>query len=188
MTEWRAIPGYEGRYEVSDAGRVRSLDRVVQFVRHGRTICQRRKGVLLKPIIDPCSGYVRVTLYKGSKETMKPACVHVLVALAFIGPAPEGREVCHNDGKRDNPALSNLRYDTPRGNSADMALHGTRLFGEKQPKAKLTEAAVLEIIATPRGDTKRLAEKFGVNRVTIKRIRRGRGWNHVSGIRPSEAA
>ncbi|WP_280389267.1 NUMOD4 domain-containing protein [Nocardia wallacei] len=111
---WRPIPGHPG-YEVSDRGRVRSLDRVVKT---SKGMSQRR-GKVLSTWVNPQTGYLQVGL-SGTNHA-----VHVLVAAAFIGPRPEGNHVCHNDGVRINCHVSNLRYDTPSGNRLDKRIHGT---------------------------------------------------------------
>lgn len=113
--EWRPIPGDAG-YEVSNYGRIRSVDRVVQTQRG----FESRRGRLLKPWVNVQTGYLQVTLGRGRR-----AAVHVVVAAAFIGPRPEGLAVCHNDGVRTNCALDNLRYDTHSNNVRDKRTHGT---------------------------------------------------------------
>lgn len=112
---WRAIPGYEGAYEVSDQGRVRSVPR-----RDGRG--WRIKGRVLAERPLP-NGYLRVSLWKQGKGS--DPYIHRLVLLAFVGPAPQGTEACHGDGVRTNNRLENLRWDTPSGNAADKKRHGT---------------------------------------------------------------
>lgn len=112
---WRAIPGYEGSYEVSTFGRVRSLDRVDH---RG----YRRTG---RPIFPSCSrGYFRLGL-SDAKGKRKSYGVHVLVLLAFVGPRPNGYEGCHFDGDPSNNRLSNLRWDSRSENQKDRARHGT---------------------------------------------------------------
>lgn len=114
---WLAIPGYEGRYEVSDLGRVRSVDRL-HTCKSGEV--RRYKGKLLKLTPAKDSGYVRVALGNGSD---KPT-VHTLVLRAFVGPPPEGMEGCHeNDIKHDN-RLVNLRWDTRLANILDKIRNG----------------------------------------------------------------
>lgn len=104
---WLPIPGWEGYYEVSTDGRVRSLRAA------GRELTRSLSS----------SGYLTVTLSRdGSSGTRT---VHSLVAEAFIGPRPEGQHVCHNDGTRTNNAASNLRYDSPSANLLDAVAHGT---------------------------------------------------------------
>nr|WP_232111245.1 HNH endonuclease signature motif containing protein [Nocardia wallacei] len=56
---------------------------------------------------------------------------HSLVAEAFIGPRPEGLQVCHNDGDPTNNMLANLRYDTPSENQTDIVRHGKHFHANK---------------------------------------------------------
>lgn len=112
--EWRPVVGFEGLYEVSSEGRVRSLDRNVRG-RHGM---RRISGVLLRPGIAS-NDYPTVAIGRGNTRT-----VHSLVAAAFIGPCPIGQEVRHRDGNRRNPRADNLRYGTRGQNIADAILSG----------------------------------------------------------------
>lgn len=113
--EWRPIVGYEGAYEVSNLGRMRSLPREVAAGQRGGT--RIVPGRMLKTPLGR-NGYRQVTL---RKQTFM---VHTLVALTFIGPRPNGYEICHNDGNGDNNAASNLRYDTVSANRLDTVTHG----------------------------------------------------------------
>lgn len=116
--EWRPVVGYEGAYEISDRGRVRSMDRVRTDTWGRRT---RYLGQLLKPRRSGPQGkyYLTVALTNGAHGK-----IHVLVAAAFIGPRPDGAQVCHNDGDRFNNQASNLRYATPSENNHDIVRHG----------------------------------------------------------------
>ena len=116
--EWKAIAGYEGSYEVSNRGQVRSLDRV-----NGRGF--NIFGRVLKPNPNR-EGYLGVSLYSGGKATRRRRLIHQLVAEAFIGPRPEGFDVCHNDGDKTNNRADNLRYDTRSANILDSVRHGTQ--------------------------------------------------------------
>lgn len=119
---WAAVPGYEGYYEVSDQGRVRGLRRVDSL---GRP----RRALIFSPVRHPVGGHMRVTLRRdGARRTFS---VHRLVMAAFVGPAPEGREVCHNDGDPGHNALDNLRYDTRSENQLDRVRHGTHNHSTK---------------------------------------------------------
>lgn len=123
MEKWKNITGYEGLYQVSDQGRVRSLDRV-----NGRGF--NVFGVILKQNPDR-KGYLGVSLYSGSKASRRRRPVHQLVAEEFIGPRPEGLDVCHNDGDKANNSASNLRYDTRRENILDAVKHGTHVMARQ---------------------------------------------------------
>lgn len=113
--EWRAIPGWEGHYEASSLGRVRSLERVDSAGR-------RVRGRVLSPSVRR-SGYLHVLLWRGGRSETR--YVHRLVTLAFVGPCPETLEVCHLDGDPGNNRIENLRYDTSSANHLDAVRHGT---------------------------------------------------------------
>lgn len=100
---WKTIKGYEGLYEVSDQGRVKSINRK-------RTDCRGRvqsfKETILKPEIV-FDGYQRVCLcIKGKKKHFRVA---TLVFEAFNGPIPESKELDHINGERTDNRLENLR-------------------------------------------------------------------------------
>jgi hypothetical protein len=118
---WLDVVGYEEIYQVSDYGRVRSLDRVNC---RGR----RLKGKILKLSKNP-TGYLSVDLCNGQKRTKKK--VHVLVLEAFRGECPEGKESCHYDGNPANNCLENLRWDTHSSNIFDKVRHGTHPQAQK---------------------------------------------------------
>lgn len=177
MTEvWKAVPGFEGVYEVSDLGRVRSLDRVlVQGCKWGGTMQRFYKGRVLSPGVDK-RGRLFVNL--NYLCSTKRRSIASLVAEAFIGPRPEGMDVCHGDGNSSNNKLLNLRYDTPAGNAADKIMHGTHLFGESTPASKLTEEQVLKILSSPLSGVA-LAEIYDVTPAAICAIRKGKNWAYL---------
>ena len=113
LTEWRAVPGYEGFYEVSDGGSVRGLTRQVA----NRTV----RGRNLKPIINR-GGYARVALQGIGKPVYRS--IHALVLEAFVGPRPEGAVTRHLDGDRLNNCVENLAWGTATENQYDTVSHG----------------------------------------------------------------
>lgn len=117
---WKPIPGYEGFYEVSDQGRVRSLDHDV-ILHHGGVRTQR--GKILSPhrrwAKEP---YLKVNLNKfGDKKT---ADVHVLVCTAFHGERPDGMHVRHLNGDATDNRAVNLAWGTVSENAIDTVRHG----------------------------------------------------------------
>lgn len=113
--EWRPVVGFEGSYEVSSYGRIRSLDREwEQKSRNGTIYTHRKKGVMLQPGIAS-NDYPTVCLGRGNTRTL-----HSLVAEAFVGPCPPGEEVRHKDDNRRNPEWDNLEYGTRGDNVQDM--------------------------------------------------------------------
>ena len=121
-TEWKDIPGYEGRYQASTDGQIRSVDRCVRVVAHGKEAKRLVRGRILKAAPYCPAGHLSVVL--GHHANGSP--VHQLVALTFMGPRPEGMDVCHNDGDPTNNAVSNLRYDTRSENNRDITRQGKR--------------------------------------------------------------
>jgi hypothetical protein len=124
---WRPIAGHEG-YEVSDRGRVRSLDRTVAVMRRGRMVMTRYRGRVLKPNPDH-KGYLQACLGRHGRR----ARVHLLVLETFVGPRPVGHEAAHWDGDPRNNALANLRWCTRAENAEDRRRHGTLLVGARHP-------------------------------------------------------
>lgn len=102
MEIWKAVPGYEGFYEVSDLGRVRSLPRVVHRERVGPLPI---RGRVLKSRPDR-NGYPMLALCRDGER--KGTNVHRIVGIAFLGVGPDD-EVDHRDGNRSDCRLSNLR-------------------------------------------------------------------------------
>lgn len=117
MEEWKPVLGYEGLYEVSDLGRVRSVPRV-----QVTNSCTRRlKGQVLKP--RKVSGHLKVML-SDSNFKRKDLLVHRLVLLTFVGEPQEGQEACHrNDIGTDN-RLDNLYWGTRSENVYDQIGNG----------------------------------------------------------------
>jgi hypothetical protein len=163
--QWRPIFGWEGCYEVSDHGRVRSLDRaVIAVTPHGKLGVRRFQGrVLVAP--PTLAGYPHVC-FTAPGHHRRTKYVHDLVLSAFVGPKPKGMEVCHNDGDRLNNNLSNLRYDT-----------------RKQPRAVLTDEAVRRI-RRARADRsmklRELAAEYDVSTTSIRNAEIGKTWGHVA--------
>ena len=168
---WKAVVGADG-YEVSSMGRVRSVPRTT--VLSNRTM--RYKGKILATNLNSM-GYPRAWVSTGVGQRIN-RLIHIMVAEAFLGPRPEGREVCHNDGSSKNAEFSNLRYDTPSGNAADKIKHGTNMIGANHPSARLSELDVSIIrVRLENGDTQRsIANDFNVSRPTVQAIYSGRSW------------
>jgi hypothetical protein len=107
---WHPIPGWEGLYEITRAGTIRSLPRKYAL---GRVL--RRTAFK--------NGYLYVTLTRNNRPVKRT--VHSLVMETFMGPCPPGLEVRHLDGDKANCRLDNLRYGTRSVNALDKRDHGT---------------------------------------------------------------
>lgn len=170
---WLPIAGYEGRYEVSDQGRLRSYTRW----KDGR-------------ILNGCKHYdygrvshVGTVLSDGTGQKREYR-IHTLVLEAFVGPRPEGLGCCHNNGNAADNRLENLRWDNQRSNTLDAIRHGTQPVGELHPNAKLTIDDVCCIRAEPpfRGVNAMLGRAFGVAPTLIYKIRAGEVWKSLAMI------
>ncbi len=168
---WLPVVGYEGLYEVSNLGRVRSVERTVE-TRKG--VFSPLKAKIMSPTIS--RGYLRLHLYKKGKSLSK--YVHVLVAEAFIGAKPQGLQTLHGiRGKLCNEP-ANLSYGTAKENAADRKRDGTEIVGEKMYCAKLTEKSVNEIRNSSLSCTE-LAVLYGVTEATLYKAKTGRSWTHI---------
>lgn len=171
LERWLPVVGYEGFYEVSDQGNVRSVTRVDAL---GRTW----KGQPMQ--VHPTRrGHLRTQLRR--EGTVKRKHVHRLVLEAFVGPCPNGMECCHGDGNPQNNRLPNLRWDTRQANVKDSVMHGAHPRGERVGNAKLTADQVLSVRTAHRGGEaiKGIARRLGVHQSTIQDIVHRRSWRHI---------
>lgn len=170
LEEWRPVPGYEGRYDVSNMGRVRSWQNP-----NGDLSVPRLKSAFA----EPKDGYLQVALYKKHKGTR--IGIARLVLMAFVGLPSKGMEASHLDGNILNNTLDNLAWETRLENEQHKVEHGTRPRGESQYLSKLTEEQVKEIKWLRHLGFKlsELSERFGIHKTGISKICRGESWKHV---------
>ena len=153
---WKAIPGWEGHYEASTHGRVRSVARTV-IRKDGQTRQFKSKIRALRALHT--TGYLMVDLY--AHDQRKTSYVHRLVLETFVGACPAGMEACHNNGNPADNRLENLRWDTPRQNNQDIIKHGNNYELKKThcPRGHLLQQPNLESWSLRRGHRKCLACK-----------------------------
>lgn len=172
---WKSVVGYEGRYSVSNLGRVR----------RDLTSPGARAGKILRSRYDK-DGYEQVMLHAG--DGGRDRKVHQLVLAAFVGPRPKGHEVNHRDGGKANNVLLNLEYVTHRDNIDHARRILKRSFrpplkrGSEAPLAKLDEGRVrrLRKKAAAGVSTSQLATEFGISTGNVRKIVRRNTWKHVS--------
>lgn len=169
MQKWKSVYQYKNWYEVSDKGKVRSVDRYVHFS-DGRI--RFYKGKLLGQYFDDF-GYPKVTLKRNSKDYR--VHVHFLVAEAFHGKRPKKRQVRHRDGNPKHPFAKNLHYGTSKENHADTLRHGRRPYGEKAGPAKFSSVIITKI-KKYRGKLsgRTIAKKFDMSPAHVCNIQLGR--------------
>lgn len=174
MEIWKDIQDYEGLYQVSNYGAVRSIDRTVRF---GRKL----KGKILSQSVEK-DGYFVVNLSKNGKT--KSFRVHRLVAMAFITNANGYKEINHKDEKKQNNCVENLewcdtKYNINYGERNNLVSRA--LSGEKSYNHKLTNVQVEEIRKTYKRRSKdfnmqKLSKKYGVSLTHISRIINNQRW------------
>lgn len=163
---WKDIPGYEGLYQVSNLGRVRSLDKSIeiQTKRDGKTLKPFKsfcKGKVLKPSINP-DGYAIVQLH--NEEKVWYARVHRLVAMAFI-PNPENKPcINHLDNTRDNNIVSNLEWCTVKENAQHAAKQGRIIGRLGKPHTHETKEKIRKAKAGVKQSPEHIAKRVDGNR------------------------
>ena len=162
LEEWRDIPGYEGRYQASSLGNIRSLDRKVNI---GKGFTRLMRGRVLKPAGSKYNAHLTVVLGHGSNGS----AVHKLVALAFLGPAPVGCDVRHLDGDPLNNRVDNLAYGSRTENILDVYRIGRAWRALNVDQVRDIRR---RLQAGERGAD--LAREYGVGQGCISSIKRGR--------------
>lgn len=165
---WKDIPDYIGVYQVSNLGRIRSLDRYIERGKSGFF----KEGQIQK-LQNNGNGYLYKQLkYKGKHRNFY---IHRLVLMVFVGERPDGMVICHKDGDITNNKLSNLRYDTPLENNIDQFRHGVE-------KGKLSNDDVLKVRQMYKDGykTKEISEFFNVGKWVIQRIKNGKSYSWLN--------
>lgn len=155
---WKDIAGHEGRYAVSNRGRVRNIFGAIKAQRYDKY------------------GYPRLNLFKGDKTKLEIRHVHALVAESFIGSRPEGREVNHKNGIKDDNRLENLEYVTRSENIRHAFAMGLKKKGHMAGSKKVSyslEQVLKGLQLHCRGFAWTECERrTGVNRQYLSRTRR----------------
>jgi len=123
---WVDIPGFEGRYQVSSTGDVRS------FTRKGPGDFKNTQPRMRKPDVTKL-GYREITLFLPGGQRVRKR-ISRLVLESFVGPCPEGHEASHKDGNSMNDSLSNLAWKTHLENIHDKYEHGTMYYGKRNDR------------------------------------------------------
>lgn len=159
---WAPVRGYEGLYEVSDHGRVRSA-----------------RGVIRKTRLN--NGYPHLLLCSNSKY--RHAYVHRLVAIAFCEPRDGCGHVNHIDSTRTNNHYSNLEWCTRSGNMQHAANAGKIRSGKGHEWSVITESNVLDIRQCKRAGIRMCdaARMLGIHYKTVSNVWYGTRWKHLNG-------
>lgn len=175
--KWADVPGFEGFYQISNKGLVKSLARIVEY--SGK--CSRwHEEIILK--LNNSNGYRTVSLVKDKNKTT--FLVHILVGSLFI-PNPENKPyINHKDGMRWNNHFLNLEWST----NSENQLHSYKMLGNKavngerngQSKLKREDIITLRMMADSGYTEKEIASHFNVSKSLVGLIKNNKRWNHVT--------
>ncbi|WP_052493601.1 NUMOD4 domain-containing protein [Levilactobacillus brevis] len=178
MEIWKDIPGFEKKYQVSNLGRIKSLDRMRRKHHYPGRVLNTTKRLTH-------DGYARVPIRDdfGKQHEYR---VNKLVATVFI-PNPKGKSsINHIDGNKLNNAVCNLEWVTRSENMKHAYLHGLKkpVTGTKNGNAKLTAEQVMTIRSeyvpySRTHGTVALGKKYGITNAAIGRVVRGTGYKDV---------
>lgn len=168
--------GYEGLYEISSDGHVRSLGRIQKS---SAGWMRPVKGRDIRPQIS-IHGYKMFHLRKGYERKVRYA--HWLVATHFIGAKPRNHEINHKDGDKLNNSVSNLEFCSRSYNCHHAHKVLMRNQGSNSGSAKLNESLVREIFRKVQSGRmqKEVAKEYGVSNMTVSLLSRGKTWRHVT--------
>lgn len=177
---WKTIPSFPD-YEASNLGRVRRDWRTLQ---DPRRVSNAKRDYLMTPIPDK-DGYLKVGVFSPKLGRYRPIGVHQLVADAFIGPCPEGKEVNHKDFDKQNNVPNNLEYLTPIENLEHKFVNGRCARGEKNGSSKLSEATAIRVLEMAHNGTPHIeiARLLDLPPTTVHCITSGITWAYL-GIAP----
>jgi len=174
---WKDIPNYEGYYQISNHGRVKSLLRTVIKI-------TGRKQTMPEKILSLHNDgeYLSIMMYKNN--IAKRYRIHKLVALCFIKPDINRLHINHIDGNKVNNYVGNLERCTPSENGKHAVKNGFTIMpniqGTNNGRCKLTPEQVLEIRSLNGLMTqKSIANKFNIKPAQVSTIINRKGWTHI---------
>lgn len=174
---WKDIVGYEGYYQVSNLGRVKSLDR---YSTTKRGVIKNTKGKILSLSLKK-EGYLSVMLCVNSDKHRFNA--HRLLAITFLPNPLNLPEVNHKNGIKSDNTIENLEWVTKSENSLHAIKNGLIFIGEKSTSSKLTEKKVLALRRlyriNPNFNKSEISKKLSVKDSTIHKIIRNQRWKHL---------
>lgn len=176
---WLPVPSFEGLYEASSFGRVKSIERILV---NSVGIAAKRKSVVLKGTVGNYGEkqmYENVVLYRDGGRYRKG--VHQIICETFEGPRPPGALVRHMDGNGFNNIPANVRWGTHKENIADQFRLGERGVGELSSHSKLTNADVRHIkrLIANGATNAAIGRQFNTTRTNISSIAHGKTWAHL---------
>jgi hypothetical protein len=175
MEIWKDIEGYEGLYQVSNLGRVISLERKEKSGK----LFRKRNQKILKLESDK-RGYQRILLYKNN--VTKKYLVHRLVCLSFLKNHENKKQINHINGVKYDNRLENLEWCNQSENQIHAYKKGLQkpIIGEDCVYSKINECIAIKIKYSYKDlYLKDIAKKYNIALSTICDIRKGRTWKHI---------
>ena len=179
---WKDVIGFEGLYQISNKGRIKSLDRyIMQTNSFGDLYERRMHGKILSNKRNNGNGYKITQLKKGAEEEIiGNNYVHILVAQHFI-PNPENKlTVNHIDGNKSNNCVENLEWATYKEQSQHIIEHELK---KSEYRKKLTEDEIISIyklMHTGKYTSKEVSEIFNCNKEAVRSIKNKRTWAKIT--------
>jgi hypothetical protein len=172
---WRDVPNYEGKYQVSNIGRVRSL----RYMRGKCNVLLKEPLILKQYSGEKTRNYMMIGLNKNNKR--QSYRVHRLVLEAFCGFRPAGKEAAHLNGDPSDNRIQNLMWATQEENLNHKRIHGTIIRGSMINNAKLKESDIPVIfkLRYQGMSSRELAARFKVGWTTMKYLLAGKTWVHA---------
>lgn len=172
---WKDIPGFEGLYQASNLGRIKSLERWYQSA----NLLKMPENIKTQRINH--KGYLYLHLCKNGKKWA--TTVHKLIALTFIGEKPYPKvTINHIDANKLNNKVENLEYCSVKENIQHYRREVNDFVGINHPMARLTETDVLNIrkeYTELKTKQKDIAAKYNITQVMVSRIIRRIAWTHI---------
>lgn len=165
METWIDVKGYEGCYQVSNYGRVKSMRRKVASRNGVRELPEK----IIVPLFTK-QGYLNVIASK--KQVRQTLVVHQLVAECFIGPRPDGYVIDHIDRDKTNNKAENLRYVTASGNQRN----------RKDNKLTEEDAKNIRVLLSQESQSK-IASRYKVSQSLISKIKLGMLWKNEQEVK-----
>lgn len=169
--KWRDIKGCEGRYQVSNIGRVRSIERITTLQGGVRVIYSGQ--ILAQSYIR--GGYLQVHVDVGCRR------VHRLVAATFLDNPENKPEVNHIDADKENNRVQNLEWCTRRENIDHVMSMGMQRRGNTHGMSRISEDTAIKILQMDADMLcTQIARELSVSFHIVWKIRSGKTWKHLS--------